>query len=142
MPGGNNLWTSLSTDNSKKINAGISYSIFDGDEGNAKFRNLNFRLTWAPMNALNISMTPFYSSEKTMLQYVETCTMQGNDRFVFASLDQETFGLQFRLNVGITPDLTIQYYGQPFISAGSYDEYKMITDPKAGEFTDRFIPLQ
>ncbi len=138
MPGGNNLWTSVSTDNSKKINAGISYSIFDGDEGNATFQNLNFRLTWAPMNALNISMTPFYSTEKTMLQYVETPTMQGNDRFVFASLNQETFGLQFRLNVGITPDLTIQYYGQPFISAGSYDEYKMITDPKAGTFSDRF----
>ncbi|MHC1778149.1 MAG: DUF5916 domain-containing protein [Lentimicrobium sp.] len=138
LPGGNNLWTSLSTDNSKKINAGISYSIFDGDERNARFQNLNFRLSWAPMNALNISMTPFYSSEKTMLQYVETNTMQGNDRFVFASLDQETFGLQFRLNVGITPDMTIQYYGQPFISAGSYTEYKMITDPKAGDFTDRF----
>jgi hypothetical protein len=138
LPGGNNLWTSLSTDNSKKIYAGISYSMFDGAEKSSKYRNMSFRLTWAPANAINISMTPFYSSAKTMLQYVKTCTMLDDDRFVFASLDQETFGLQFRLNVGITPDLTIQYYGQPFVSAGSYTDYKMISDPKAGKFTDRF----
>jgi hypothetical protein len=138
LPGGNNLWTSLSTDNSKKVNAGISFSLFNGDDENAKYRNIRFRLTWAPANALNISMTPFYSSGKTMLQYVNTSEMQGDDRYVFASLEQETFGLQFRLNVGITPDLTIQYYGQPYISAGSYTDYKMITDPKAAKFTDRF----
>jgi hypothetical protein len=138
LPGGNNLWTSLSTDNSKKINAGISYSMFDGDDENSKYRNMRLRLTWAPANALNISMTPFYSSGKTRLQYVQTSTMQGDDRFVFASIDQETFGLQFRLNVGITPDLTIQYYGQPYMSAGKYTDFKMITDPKAAKFTDRF----
>lgn len=64
--------------------------------------------------------------------------MQGNDRYVFASMRQETLGLPFRINVGITPDMTIQYYGQPFIAAGEYYDYKIITDPKADAFTGRF----
>ena len=34
--------------------------------------------------------------------------------------------------------MTIEYYGQPFTSAGKYSKYKVITDSKADEYTDRF----
>jgi len=53
-------------------------------------------------------------------------------------IDQETFGLVFRLDYAITPDLTIQYYGQPFMSAGNYMEFKKIIDSKADNYYDRF----
>ena len=46
--------------------------------------------------------------------------------------------LSLRLNFSITPNLTIQYWGQPFISAGTYDRFKMITDPRADAYNDRF----
>ncbi len=46
--------------------------------------------------------------------------------------------LSLRLNYNITPDLTIQYWGQPFLAAMDYSDFKMITDSKASEFTDRF----
>jgi hypothetical protein len=44
----------------------------------------------------------------------------------------------FRINYTITPDLTIQYWGQPFVAAGKYNDFKFITNPKAQDFTDRF----
>jgi hypothetical protein len=34
--------------------------------------------------------------------------------------------------------LSIQFYGQPFISAGKYTEFKNITDSRAKEYSDRF----
>lgn len=142
LPGGNSFWTSLSSDNSKKFNFGVNYQVFKGDEGINESEYTSLRLTWAPVNSLNISLTPFYSADKTMLQYVETADMQGDTRYVFATLDQQTFGLPIRINVGITPDLTVQYYGQPFISAGKYSRYKMITKPVAAEFNDRFLCYQ
>jgi hypothetical protein len=43
-----------------------------------------------------------------------------------------------RLNLSITPTLTLQYWGQPFISVGEYSEFKKITDPHAEQYTDRF----
>ncbi len=138
LPGGNNIWTSLSTDYSRKFSAGASFNLYKGDEGANDFRNLNLRLTWTPLNALNISVLPFYSKNNTMLQYIKTSSMQGDSRYIFASLEQETIGLPIRINYGITPDLTIQYYGQPFISAGKYTRYKMITDPKADNYQGRF----
>lgn len=138
LPGGNSVWSSLSTDYSRKFSAGASLSMFEGDENSNNFLNLKLRLTWTPMNALNISIQPFYSKNNTLLQYIETNQMQGEDRYIFASLDQETIGVPLRINYGITPELTIQYYGQPFISAGKYTSYKMITDPKADKYKDRF----
>lgn len=138
MPGGNNYWISLSTDYSKKLNAGAGCNFFHGDEHVNDSYSFSLRLTWAPLNSVNITLNPFYSNDKTMLQYVDEADWGANPRYVFASLAQETIGLPLRINIGITPDLTFQYYGQPFISAGKYDQYKMITHPDAGSFSDRF----
>ena len=142
LPGGTSFWTSLSTDNSKKINGGASFQMFRGDESVNESYSASLRLTWAPVNALNISLTPFYSADKTMLQYIETADFNQNPRYIFGFLSQKTIGLPIRINFGITPDLTIQYYGQPFISAGKYSAYKRITDPKADAFNDRFLYYQ
>jgi hypothetical protein len=53
-------------------------------------------------------------------------------------LDQKTIGITFRINYTINPELSIEYYGQPFISAGKYTEFKSITQANAGKFRDRF----
>jgi hypothetical protein len=64
--------------------------------------------------------------------------MNGDDRYVFGHLDQKVLSMSLRINFSITPDLTIQYWGQPFTASGDYTYFKMITDPKADEFTDRY----
>jgi len=62
----------------------------------------------------------------------------GEDKYIFGRISQKTVGLILRLNCSITPTLTIQYYGQPFVSAGNYSQLKRITDPRAKAYTDRF----
>ena len=46
--------------------------------------------------------------------------------------------MSFRASYSLTPDLSIQYWGQPFVSKGNYKDYKYITDPLAPVYTDRF----
>ncbi len=60
-------------------------------------------------------------------------------RYIFASLKQKTAALTVRLNYSITPDISIEYYGQPFISAGKYTEFKNVHNPMADEFQNRFF---
>ena len=45
--------------------------------------------------------------------------------------------MSFRLNYTINPNLSIQYWGQPFISQGRYSEFKHVTNPLASNFNDR-----
>ena len=48
--------------------------------------------------------------------------------------------MSFRLNYTINPNLTIQYWGQPFISRGRYSAFKSVTDPMAKRFESRITP--
>jgi hypothetical protein len=43
-----------------------------------------------------------------------------------------------RISLNLTPDLSLQYWGQPFIASGKYSNFKRITQNLADEYTDRF----
>ena len=91
-----------------------------------------------PTNALNFSVGPGYNRNERKIQYVTGLDFQDDTRYIAGTVDQRTFSATFRLNYSITPDLTLQYYGQPFISRGRYEDYKYITDPMAESFDGRF----
>ena len=42
------------------------------------------------------------------------------------------------MNYSIRPNLSIQYYGQPFVSKGNYTEFKEITDSRNERYQNRF----
>ena len=74
------------------------------------------------------------------LQYIDQKVYGDQDRYIYGSIDQKVIRLSFRVNYNITPDLTIQYWGQPFIATGKYYDFKYITDPMASEYQGRFAP--
>ena len=59
-------------------------------------------------------------------------------RWVLGRIDQDTWNFTFRVNLSITPDLTVQYYGSPFIGTGRYTAFKRATDTLAPGNADRF----
>jgi hypothetical protein len=91
-----------------------------------------------PMNALSVSFEPGYSIQNKQLQYVTTTSAGTDPRYIFAEFDQKTLSFTFRLNYTINPELSLEYYGQPFVSAGKYSLYKRITDPDAKKFENKY----
>ena len=99
---------------------------------------LEFQFT----DALNVSMgTNFYRGHRED-QYVSTVDINGKEQYIVSDIVQKTWSATLRMNYNITPDLTIQYYGQPFISRGIYSEFKYVNDPLAKKATDRMILFQ
>ncbi len=133
-----NNWFSLYSDSRKSWQ--VSFNTFNNwdDDGISGRNNYQFDLTLKPSHRLNLSVRPFYNLNKENLQYVSTIELENSDRYIMARLDQKTLGIVFRFNLSITPELTIQYYGQPFISAGSYSHFKRITAPRAHRYENRF----
>ncbi len=72
------------------------------------------------------------------LQYIGTRSFGGEARYLFGRIEQKTVGLTVRLNYSLTPDLSVQFYGQPFVAAGSYSRFKRITDPKTRDYDRRY----
>lgn len=140
-PGIINFWYNIGSDNRKKISVGFSHENSWGRDRYSRFQEFNTDITYRPINALNISLGANVSFNENQMQYVDTKTYGNNTRYLTAAIDQETYGLEIRFTYMLTPNLSLQFWGQPFISKGSYNQFKTVTDAKNKEYGKRFTPL-
>jgi len=138
MPFTVNLFGELRTDRSKKIIAELGYDFERSGNNSRTLFEIEPGLTIRPVNALILELSANYEDNYDKLQYIETKDYLSEKRYLLGTIDQKTFGLTFRVDLNITPKFTIQYYGSPYISRGTYSEIKYITDPEAKLFGDRF----
>ncbi|MDD8027314.1 MAG: DUF5916 domain-containing protein [Acidobacteriota bacterium] len=138
IPSGRNIWFSAETDSRRKIRLSLSGNENHRTNGESEYLSLGPTLTVIPSPALQISLKPGYSTYRNILQYVGTETFNGESRYLFGAIDQTTLNLTVRLNYSLTPDLSIQFYGMPFVSAGRFSDFKRITDSRAKDFDVRY----
>jgi hypothetical protein len=62
--------------------------------------------------------------------------------YTFARLSQTTLSMTARASFTATPLLTFQFYAQPFMSAGSYSDWRELRSPRAEDYDDRFRPYR
>lgn len=141
MPGNMYIGGGINSNSRKKLSAELDFRFFRTFQDVRTAYNLSFEAEYRPLNTLVISLEPEWSRTNTRLQYVATRSLTSGvntPRYIFASIDQKILSMSLRVDYNITPDLTIQYWGQPFFGSGSYSEFKRITDPVADEFSDRY----
>ncbi len=138
LPGGINNFFSISTDYRKKIMLAAGGSNYWSKKDYLRNLRYWFSLSYRPFDAMSLSLRPSYSHTQTELQYVGKRTVANNPRYIFANMDQKTYSLTLRINYSLTPELSIQYYGAPFISTGNFSNFKYITNPMSDIYTDRF----
>jgi hypothetical protein len=126
------------TDSRKKLMFRVSTNQYFGQDGYYDNHRYSLEITYKPLSTLLLSLIPQYTSGFNKLQYVTESSFNNEPRYIMASLTRKIFDLSARVNVSLTPTLSIQYYAQPFIFAGKYEDYKRITEPRATEFTQRY----
>jgi hypothetical protein len=129
------------TDTRKKLYAEISNELSVGSNNYSINYELETEFTYRPINALNITISPSFTKNKNQMQYVATSEETADKRYVVAEIDQTIARISFRLTYMFTPNLSLQYWGQPFGSCGNYKNYKLITDARAGVYAQRFSAL-
>ncbi len=139
VPGSANVRLFVHTDQRKKVSFNAFAHINKGFEQNSKDWNIDGGITIKPINTLSVSINPGYSASFEELQYLEQRDFNGDERYLFGSIDRTTVYASIRFNLNITPDLTLQYWGQPFVATGKYKDYKYISDPMAGSYRNRFV---
>ena len=137
-PGTINGQIGFSTDSRKKLEFSFFTNINQGFKDYSKSTYTEIGVTYKPVNFLRISLTPGYSKSFSELQYVTLTSNNGSDRYIFASIDRKTISTSFRVNFNLTPDLTLQYWGQPFIASGKYYDHKYILNPMDDTYEERF----
>ena len=133
-----NGWAGLNTDSRKTVRFGLNanWGLELGTEG--RRLSLGPSVTIQPTDAAEISLRPRMTWNRDVSQYVTTAADDGGTHYLFGHLEQRTASLTTRVNYTFSPDLSLQLYAQPFISAGDYSTFREVRDPRASEFGSRF----
>ncbi|MFT5265041.1 MAG: hypothetical protein ACI8YQ_003791 [Polaribacter sp.] len=135
-----NNWAYYESDQRKKIQGSINIWHQWGLDNGSRANNYRAWLSYRPTQAFQVSVGPSFGTNQEVLQYVENVELNETEiRYINATLDQKTLDVTIRLNYTINPNLSIQYYGSPFITTGQYSDFKYISDnPMDNNFHNRF----
>ncbi len=137
-PGSWGNWFYVSTDDRKKLKLSFStYGIW-GDDDYRKTRRIRFGVDYRPLDFIQLSVDPAYTRSDNFMIYVETIEQDDKEIYLVSSIEREYVSMDIRVDIGITPDLSIQFWGQPFLFSGDYTEYKKVTDPMTSYFKDQY----
>ena len=131
------LWYYVDLDNRRAIVPGYNgYHEIDG-QGTSR-HNFNPAITWRPSSAASLQLGMRIGLNNDDAQWVRNEDRNGTTRYVFGRIEQRTVAMTARLNYTITPNLSIQTYAEPFVSAGDYSEFRELVDGRASEYEARY----
>ena len=129
---------SIGTDSSKRFDASIGFRNSFGGQSSFDNKNYSIRFNYQPLEALNLSLNIEYTDNVNKTQYVSSFEdASGNTQYILGKIKNNNFSTTLRLNYSINPNLSIQYYGQPFIARGRYSDLNYVTNSLASNLDNR-----
>ncbi|HEY0810291.1 MAG TPA: DUF5916 domain-containing protein, partial [Longimicrobiales bacterium] len=138
VPGGTGFHIGFDSDERKAFNYWLSFNYRAEDETDGHSFGVypGTRLRLGSRAELRVS--PSISLDQRSAQYIDRLESGSGETYVFGELKQVTTSLTTRLSYTFTPTLSLQLYAEPFISAGNYEGFMQVSDPRAKRFSDRF----
>ena len=130
------LWT----DNAKKVFAKFYYGML---AGNQRYSHIGWvEMNYRPIPNVGLMGKIDYTSRQVGLEYVGQQILESGDNvYLMSALRQTIAGFTFRMDYSITPDLSLQFYGNPFLSTGKYTAFKRATNTMDKKYANRFYLL-
>ena len=137
-PPSTGFWANLYTDRRRTgylelgMNGGRSLETGGG--------NLAIRpaLTVRPAPRFRFSLGPNWARNLKPAQYVGQGETDGKTHHLFGHLAQTTVAMDARLDLTLSPELSLELFAQPFVSVGKYSEFRRVLEPRATDFHERF----
>ena len=131
------VYGSFGSDRSKKFSYNLNFTFVDADENVFKRQRYSIGFNYQPTDALNISLENQLELTQDRAQYVASLDFGNDKRYILGNINNDEFSTTIRFTYSINPNMSIQFYGQPFISRGRYSEFKFVNTAAADRFTDR-----
>jgi hypothetical protein len=137
-PGIESLAITLASDARRRFWATATFTAQDREFG-SHTRQILSTLNLRPLTALTLQATPYWLKIDTAAQYLQTvpdstAAATYGSRYVFGRLQQREVSMPLRLNLALSPKLTLQLYTQALLSAGDYPPIKELATPRTYAF--------
>ena len=130
------------TDRAKKVVFKLDYNGRHFLNQETRYNEIHPSMIFRLGNHILMTGQLNYAWNKDDLQYVNTIVPSSSWKdkmaYIMGRMKQETYGLTLNLQMNVTPDISIQYYGSPFTSIAKYDKFKLAADTKSHTYTNRF----
>ncbi|MBK8946752.1 MAG: carbohydrate binding family 9 domain-containing protein [Ignavibacteriae bacterium] len=131
----------IRTDPSKKFIADLNFQYSEANENRFENYYLQPGITLQPMNTLKISFSLNFYKNRDELQFIESKKINEDVKYILGEINQRNFGATIRFDYNITSELSVQYYGSPFVSIGKYSDFKIVENSKASNYNNRISNL-
>jgi hypothetical protein len=132
-------WQYMNTNDRRAVS--FSWNSFvGGDRYGTYYREVSPRIALRPMSALSAELGIRYTQNADDAQWIKSVT-DTRKHYVFGRLAQKTSAMTARLNYALTPNVSLQLYGEPFVSTGHYQSYRELMNGRAVAYADRYAPF-
>ena len=136
------VFAGLQGDPRMKIQPMFNFYAFRGSEGHAHGVGVSPMALMRMSSSLAVSLGLSYDHSVDYTAWLSNYVLAGNDSVsTFAALDQNTVSATLRIDATFTPRLSLQFYAQPYISQGKYENWRALTQPRAHAYADQFSPF-
>ncbi len=135
-------WFFLSSNRNKDLSVSVNGYGNQAITGTSS-AGINTNLNWRPATNVSVGFSVNYNHQidtwANWSGYGPTYDMQNETKeYLLAHFNQKTLSSTFRLDWTLTPDLSLQYYGSPFVTAGKYNRFIKVIAPRGDRYDDRF----
>ena len=132
------LSASIASDSRAPLMASATARYGSDDYGSIS-RSIGGEVVWRPFESVLLSVAPWFENSHWEAAYFDAITDKGatrtfGRRYIFAALDQTNTSVDVRLDIVMTPTLSLQLYAQPFDGVAGYSRYRELLRPRSGDF--------
>ena len=135
-------WFGFNADSRRTVSGGFWVNLGYWDEGRSRNSSFGPYLSFRLSSSLTADVGGNVYRADDDTQWLGNFTdALGATHHSFAHLDQRTLSFNVRVNYTATPDLTFEFYGEPFASSGVYSDVRELSAaPDAEAYVGRFQP--
>ncbi|MGH7482963.1 MAG: DUF5916 domain-containing protein [Longimicrobiales bacterium] len=136
-------WFGVNADTRRMVAPSLWVNLWYTDEGESHGWSLSPSVGLRFSTSLQASIGAGLSRDRNNTQWYGNFTDDaGTTHYAFAHLNQREVSLSARVNYTATPDLTFEFYGEPFVSTGRFTDFREVSaTPDAASYAARFEPF-
>ncbi|HZL12047.1 MAG TPA: DUF5916 domain-containing protein [Prolixibacteraceae bacterium] len=99
-------------------------------------------LRWQLSDRFSISSQTVFDHSIDHHQFVtRTNDVSGSAKYLVGTIDRNTISSTIRFEYFISPEISLQYYGNPYASTGTYEGFREVADASNKSLDKRYISL-
>jgi len=133
-------WLGINGDDRKPIVTYFWMNYFQGDGGRSHSISLSPEVDFKLASRVTASLSPSFSRSRNDIQPLGSTVDSVNvTHYLFGHLEQKQFSITLRFTYPFTANMSLQVYGQPFISKGTFSNVRELSaTPRADAYASRY----